>query len=624
MRKILLVFKTHLDLGFTDLAETVRQRYLTQFIPQALALARKTRNTDHRFVWTIGSWLLEEYRRSVPCPAELDEAVAQGDIRWHALPFTTHTEYMTPELFQYGLSISKCLDQRYGMTTKAAKMTDVPGHTVAMVPLLAEAGVRFLHIGVNPASTVPDVPDLFWWQAPTGDRVLVMYNGSYGEMTPIGDSGAAVYFAHTGDNNGPQSAAQIAALYQSLRSRYPGAEIVAATLEDVAELALAQEGLPTLSGEIGDSWIHGTGTDPQKTSQFRSLLRVPQSEQIYTALLPVPEHTWGLDEKTHLPENYWKDFRGEHRFFVRQEFEKARATPRFQRMEQSWQEQRDYMKGLPGAEEASRNRTDLTGFQEVPVGSILDIGGFSLAVDATGALVQLTHEGSAWADDNHPLGRFFYEVFSQREYDRWRAQYMTSQEDWAIEDFGKLGVEQANDRLRQYVPAVTGLFRQGNTLVICSAFPKEAVERFGAPAFLETRLTCLQEKLQVDAAWFQKAASRIPEAIWMDFSPRAKLQAIHKLGLWLNPFDVVAGGNRRMHHTQKGVRWEGLELEGLDTGLVSLGGPTLLEFDRTLPDQSAGAWWNLYNNVWGTNFPMWYDQDARFRFILDFAQFSEH
>ena len=155
MRKILLVFKTHLDLGFTDLAENVRQRYLTQFIPQALALARKTRGTDHRFVWTIGSWLLEEYRRSAPCPAELDEAVAQGDIRWHALPFTTHTEYMTPELFQYGLSISKGLDQRYGMTTKAAKMTDVPGHTVAMVPLQAEAGVRILHIGVNPASTMP-------------------------------------------------------------------------------------------------------------------------------------------------------------------------------------------------------------------------------------------------------------------------------------------------------------------------------------------------------------------------------------------------------------------------------------------------------------------------------------
>lgn len=24
---------------------------------------------------------------------------------------------------------------------------------------------------------------------------------------------------------------------------------------------------------------------------------------------------------------------------------------------------------------------------------------------------------------------------------------------------------------------------------------------------------------------------------------------------------------------------------------------------------------NLRNNVWGTNFPMWYGEDARFRFV---------
>jgi hypothetical protein len=25
---------------------------------------------------------------------------------------------------------------------------------------------------------------------------------------------------------------------------------------------------------------------------------------------------------------------------------------------------------------------------------------------------------------------------------------------------------------------------------------------------------------------------------------------------------------------------------------------------------------NLFNNVWGTNFRMWFDEDARFRFVL--------
>jgi hypothetical protein len=28
---------------------------------------------------------------------------------------------------------------------------------------------------------------------------------------------------------------------------------------------------------------------------------------------------------------------------------------------------------------------------------------------------------------------------------------------------------------------------------------------------------------------------------------------------------------------------------------------------------------NLYNNIWGTNHPMWYDEDAKFRFALILA-----
>ena len=28
---------------------------------------------------------------------------------------------------------------------------------------------------------------------------------------------------------------------------------------------------------------------------------------------------------------------------------------------------------------------------------------------------------------------------------------------------------------------------------------------------------------------------------------------------------------------------------------------------------------NLHNNVWGTNFTMWFDDDLRFRFVLELA-----
>jgi len=75
-------------------------------------------------------------------------------------------------LFEFGLSLSQELDARFGRQTIAAKMTDVPGHTRGIVPLLAQAGVKFLHIGVNPASTVPGVPPLFRWQDPSGAEIV--------------------------------------------------------------------------------------------------------------------------------------------------------------------------------------------------------------------------------------------------------------------------------------------------------------------------------------------------------------------------------------------------------------------------------------------------------------------
>ncbi|WP_281275922.1 hypothetical protein [Dictyobacter alpinus] len=36
-------------------------------------------------------------------------------------------------------------------------------------------------------------------------------------------------------------------------------------------------------------------------------------------------------------------------------------------------------------------------------------------------------------------------------------------------------------------------------------------------------------------------------------------------------------------------------------------------------DLTRGMSFNRYNNTWGTNFTMWYEDDARFRFTLRFA-----
>ena len=58
--------------------------------------------------------------------------------------------------------------------------------------------------------------------------------GDYGEFTQIPGTDTYVYFAHTGDNLGPQSAAEIFGVYDAIREKYPEATVCAGDLSDVA------------------------------------------------------------------------------------------------------------------------------------------------------------------------------------------------------------------------------------------------------------------------------------------------------------------------------------------------------------------------------------------------------
>ena len=71
---LLVVFKTHLDIGFTDLSSKVEQRYVESFIPQAIDVARSLREAggEERYVWTTGAWLIDAYLRQAS-PAAVAE-----------------------------------------------------------------------------------------------------------------------------------------------------------------------------------------------------------------------------------------------------------------------------------------------------------------------------------------------------------------------------------------------------------------------------------------------------------------------------------------------------------------------------------------------------------------------
>ena len=60
VKKVFVIHKTHLDIGFTDSAKEVLARYVDAFIPGAIETARVcNRDGKRNFVWTVGSFRIE-------------------------------------------------------------------------------------------------------------------------------------------------------------------------------------------------------------------------------------------------------------------------------------------------------------------------------------------------------------------------------------------------------------------------------------------------------------------------------------------------------------------------------------------------------------------------------------
>jgi hypothetical protein len=617
-----LIFKTHLDIGFTDLAERVRAQYRTQFIPQAIATAEHFHAEDPdnpAFIWTTGAWLiLDHLETGTPDEVRrLEDAIGRGLITWHALPFTSHTELMSPALFRAGLSCARELDARFGRRTTAAKMTDVPGHTLGMVPLLAEAGVRFLHLGVNTASPVPDVPPVFRWRAPDGAEIVVMYQASYGGTDFPEGAGVGLAFAHTNDNMGPQTVPQVAEVWRNLRRELPMTRLRASTLDAFGDaLWDRRDRFPVVTAEIGDSWIHGAASDPVKLSRFRALQRLydgfaenltPEREGFGRALALVAEHTWGVDIKSYLRDTSAWD---------RPAFEALRRSDyRFIYAERSWTEQRAYLATavacLSPADrelaEAALARTESL----ATAGKLADKGWSATIVPATGDIEAITSpSGVRVAGQDGALFAFRHESYDADDIRRHMDSYLTHRAEWAILDHGKPGLESATTA----ESAVWTPEPSPDSFVM----PEHAHRDLGAPASVAYSLRAEGDAAVLTLTLRGKPANRMPEAGFLHITPAESAGwEIRKMGLWHDRF-VRRGGAHL--HAAEAVRTiggqVGLCIDLVDAALVAPATGDFMQFCPDDPDWTCGLRVNLYNNKWGTNFPMWWEGDVQFCFRL--------
>ena len=109
-----------------------------------------------------------------------------------------------------------------------------------------------------------------------------------------------------------------------------------------------------------------------------------------------------------------------------------------------------------------------------------------------------------------------------------------------------------------------------------------------------------------------KQASRLPQALWLKFKGLDGNVMVNKLGQWIDP--ATSRCSQLIHAIDSGIRVGNSEIVSMDCSLVAPFGKHLLEFGISplIPE----PWFNLYNNIWNTNYPMWFSGDVRFRFKL--------
>lgn len=677
MKKVIVVSKTHLDLGFTDYADNIKKKYLEKFIPEAVDLASNVNTADKKnFIWTTGSWILKEalLHSSDENKDKLKYAIINGNIAHHAMPFTTHTELLDEDSLDYGLEITEELDELRGKKTITAKMTDVPGHTKSIVKILAKHDIKLLHIGVNGASAVPEVPECFLWKNGESE-VVVIYSGEYGGAFKSEFADEILYLDHTVDNRGAPSPEKLLENLEKIKEQYPDYEVEAGTLDEYAEIIWEKrEFLPVFEGEIGDSWIHGSAADPYKSAALQTLIRLKNAwlkngtlyrqgneyKAMADAILYVAEHTCGMDNKT-----YFADYEN----YLKKDFQKARAkdtvvirhpfrdypqnmlTVRgikegyykhgsYKVIEKSWQEQREIISNLlkhlspEHCEEALKSLSALkpqntfNHFNNNTAPSTVKVGDWELSVNRFGGIGSLTYKGKpVIKPNNNPIAE--YHLYKKADYDFWLSNYSRNLEEtagWIMGDFSRPLLKYVDKKYpggRYPYKAVAESFKATTkeaVILVDLKCKKFLCDDAGAPKDIQIKYHLTENGLTFDVAWFNKDASRLTEAMFLRLFPADGELKLLKISDWIKPEEVVSKGGRNLHAVKKcKITTNGNEFEiiNLHSPVLSVGAGKILEFDNKIEDyKKDGISYVLHNNVWGTNFPLWYEDNARFTFII--------
>lgn len=167
---------SHTDIGYTRPQTEILAEHL-RYIDYALDYCDATDSypDDAKFRWTCeAAWAVDEYLRSRPAEQieRLKKRVAEGRIEIAAMYFNFDE---LPD--EQTLAASLAANKRFrdaGLKVQLAMQNDVNGTGWCFNDFFNTIGVKYLNMGTHGhrALICFDIPTAFWWESPSGNRML--------------------------------------------------------------------------------------------------------------------------------------------------------------------------------------------------------------------------------------------------------------------------------------------------------------------------------------------------------------------------------------------------------------------------------------------------------------------
>jgi len=353
-----LIHHTHLDIGYTHHQSEV-ERLQWDHLEQALQLGEESADlpAGSRFVWNPeGLWAVESYleRHDIAERERLIKGIREGWIALDGMFANLLTGITSSEGLIRSLDAAVRLEEVTGVPIESAMLSDIPGFTWGLVPVLAQHGVRYLSIGPNFGHRIGHFSDVwgdrpFYWESPSGkERVLTWVSGAGYAWFHTG-LGAAQLTRHLdeqdvfkyldqlaerdypydithmryniGADNGPPDPALVETVREWNR-RYASPRVMIGSTAELFRVFEQRYGsdLPVYRGDLTGHWEDGAASSARETAAVRRVAEhLVQTEALAAVLgkslpenkvkdawrqiLLFYEHTWGSWNSISEPES---------------------------------------------------------------------------------------------------------------------------------------------------------------------------------------------------------------------------------------------------------------------------------------------------------------------------------